>query len=434
MNPSADESSSPPNLPLLLQPSYARSKSMLFDDLRNFRVSLKWCALDHSSPWGKILSYFTFVVFTILVPLVSCLSIETPNSLSSPVEDPISFNALVQFPESGLATVGFFTLICFFRKYGLRQLLFLDGLGDDSVFVRRGYSRELDKAFRYVAAILLPSFFVELVHKSIFFSSTKVSFPFMKSSCLPLNSVMFFLVLVSWVYRTGVFLLVCILFRLTCELQILRFVGLHKMFDGCGSDTIEDIYKEHTRIKKQLSATSHRYRFFIIASSVVISASQFVALLLVLASKSEKSFLNSGDLVVCSAVQLSGFFLCLLGAVRITHRAQGVVSIATRWHMTLTLASSASLDSDGRKIQDGMPESQAESDTDSSDNICITVSSSLDPTSFFQARQALVEYLRHNNKGITLYGYTLDRGLLHTLFAFEFSLVMWILSKVVVLS
>ncbi|XP_019057477.1 PREDICTED: uncharacterized protein LOC104808241 isoform X3 [Tarenaya hassleriana] len=217
-------------------------------------------------------------------------------------------------------------------------------------------------------------------------------------------------------------------------LQILRFVGLHKMFDGCGSDTIEDIYKEHTRIKKQLSATSHRYRFFIIASSVVISASQFVALLLVLASKSEKSFLNSGDLVVCSAVQLSGFFLCLLGAVRITHRAQGVVSIATRWHMTLTLASSASLDSDGRKIQDGMPESQAESDTDSSDNICITVSSSLDPTSFFQARQALVEYLRHNNKGITLYGYTLDRGLLHTLFAFEFSLVMWILSKVVVLS
>lgn len=45
-----------------------------------------------------------------------------------------------------------------------------------------------------------------------------------------------------------------------------------------------------------------------------------------------------------------------------------------------------------------------------------------------------VEYLRHNNKGITLYGYALDRGLLHTLFAFEFSLVMWILSKVVVLS
>ena len=45
-----------------------------------------------------------------------------------------------------------------------------------------------------------------------------------------------------------------------------------------------------------------------------------------------------------------------------------------------------------------------------------------------------VAYLEHNNGGITLFGFALDRGLLHTLFAFEFSLVLWILSKVVVLS
>lgn len=45
-----------------------------------------------------------------------------------------------------------------------------------------------------------------------------------------------------------------------------------------------------------------------------------------------------------------------------------------------------------------------------------------------------VTYLQHNSGGITLFGFTLDRGLLHTIFAFEFSLVMWILSKVVVLS
>lgn len=44
-----------------------------------------------------------------------------------------------------------------------------------------------------------------------------------------------------------------------------------------------------------------------------------------------------------------------------------------------------------------------------------------------------VTYLQHNNGGITLFGFALDRGLLHTLFAFEFSLVLWILSKVVVL-
>ncbi|XP_024014138.1 uncharacterized protein LOC18021752 [Eutrema salsugineum] len=394
-----------------LQPS----ESLLSDDLRNFRLLLKCCALDHSSSYGKAVSYLMFVVFTLLVPLMSCLSIKTPETPPSPVVETKSFNVLVQFPESGLALIGFLTLVCFFRVYCLRQLLFLD----DFTLVKLGFSRELDKALRCMACILLPSFLVEIVHKSIFFSSAEVSFPFIESSCATLNFVMFLLVLFSWVYRTGVFLLVCVLFRLTCELLILRFRGLHKMFDRCGSDTIEDVCKEHARIKKQLSSTSHRYRFFIIASFVVISSSQFVALLLVFASKSDKSFLNSGDLVVCSAVQLCGFFLCLLGAARITHRAQGVVCIATRWHMTLTCASEAA---------------SPDSDTDSSDNVYINVSPSLDSSSFFQARQALVEYLRHNNKGITLYGYALDRGLLHTLFAFEFSLVMWILSKVVVLS
>lgn len=39
---------------------------------------------------------------------------------------------------------------------------------------------------------------------------------------------------------------------------------------------------------------------------------------------------------VCSAVQLSGFCMCLLGAARITHRAQRVVSIASRWHMLMS--------------------------------------------------------------------------------------------------
>lgn len=282
------------NLPLLLQPSYARSKSLLFDELRSFRISLKWCALDHSSGFGKFISYLTFIFFTIVVPLLCCFAIKVPSSAAA--DDPISFNKLVQFPESGLALLGFFTLSRFFSKYGLRQLLFLDGLQDDSLFVRRGYTRELDKSFRYLACILLPSFFVELAHKIIFFSTVKVTLPYI-SSGVPLNSIMFVLVLTSWVYRTGVFLLVCVLFRSTCELQILRFEGFHKTFEGCESDA-GVIFKEHARIRKQLSATSHRYRFFIIASLVVITVSQLGALLLVLATKSDKSFFNSGDLVV----------------------------------------------------------------------------------------------------------------------------------------
>lgn len=35
-------------------------------------------------------------------------------------------------------------------------------------------------------------------------------------------------------------------------------------------------------------------------------------------------------------VQLSGFIMCLLGAARITHKAQKVVSIASKWHMSMS--------------------------------------------------------------------------------------------------
>uniref|UniRef100_A0A6N2MP77 Uncharacterized protein n=1 Tax=Salix viminalis TaxID=40686 RepID=A0A6N2MP77_SALVM len=419
------------NVPLLLQPSYARSKSLLFDELRSFRMSLRWCALDHSSCTGKFVSYFVFTFLAIVVPVVSSLSVRVPSS--APADDPISYNKLVQVPESALACISFFTLSRFFKTYGLRQLLFLDGLQDDSLFVRRGYSRVLDKAFRYLACILLPSFFVELAHKIIFFSTVKIWLPNSTSPHnIPLNAIMFVLVLASWVYRTGVFLLVCVLFRLTCELQILRFEGFHKLFEGCVSDA-GAIFREHVRIKKQLSLTSHRYRFFIISCLVTITVSQFGALLLVLGFKTRKSFFNSGDLVIWSAVQLSGFFLCILGAARITHRAQGIVSIATRWHMNVTSAS-ARVDQGKNNVPeaDGSVAFNAgDSESDSSD-IFIAISSQ-DPCSF-QTRQALVAYLQHNNGGITLFGFALDRGLLHTLFAFEFSLVLWILSKVVVLS
>ncbi|KAF9614517.1 hypothetical protein IFM89_018987 [Coptis chinensis] len=417
-------------VPLLLRPTYARSKSIIHDELQNFRISLKWCALDHSTCVGKFVSYLVFVTLTVVVPIVGSFSVHVPDTATA--EDPGSLNKLVQLPESCLAAIAFFTLTRFFRQCGLRQLLFLDGLQDDSLYVRRGYARELDKAFKRLAYIFLPSFFVELAHKILFFSTVTVSIPYVING-VPSNSIVFIAMLVSWVYRTGVFLLVCVFFRLTCELQILRFEGFKKLFERCGSDSAV-MFREHIRIRKQLSITSHMYRFFIVMCLVTITFSQFGFLFLVFASKSEKSFFNAGDFMVCSAVQLSGFFICVMGATRITHRAQGIVSIASRWHMLATYGTSTNINTlttkDLMADANGSPESNCVDDLESSDAFITTPQD----TSLFSTRLALVTYLEHNNRGITLFGYALDRGLLHTLFAFEFSLVLWILSKVVVLS
>lgn len=88
---------------------------------------------------------------------------------------------------------------------------------------------------------------------------------------------------------------------------------------------------------------------------------------------------------VCSAVQLSGFLLCLIGAARITHRAQGIVSVATRWHMIVTCSSSGSTQCHTPEVDD-TPVSTHDTDSESSD-IFLTISPQ-EPY-LFQTRQAL---------------------------------------------
>jgi hypothetical protein len=127
--------------------------------------------------------------------------------------------------------------------------------------------------------------------------------------------------MISWLYRTNVFLLLCVLFRLTCHLQIFRFEGYKKFLEEYSSE-VHVLLKEHMRIDHHLFVTSHRFQMFIPASLLTISIIQLISLVLMLAAASGINPINAGDLVVCFAVQLTGFFLCLVGATRITHRAQ----------------------------------------------------------------------------------------------------------------
>lgn len=287
-----------PSQPLLLDPAYARSKSVIHDELRSFRVFLQWCALDHSSPAARAASYAAFLALALAVPAAVSASLRADASLSPASASAVTFNRVATLTASGLAAVSFVTLAVFFRRCGgLRQLLFLDGgLRDDTAFVRRRYERELDRAFRLLAALLVPALCVEAAHKAVFFFSTVRVEPPLPH--VPWRAVALVATVASWVYRTGVFLLVCVLFRLTCELQILRFEGIYHMFDAEACAAADEIFVEHRRIRTQLLATSHRYRVFIICCLVTITVSQLGALLVALSSKDGKSFANSGDLLV----------------------------------------------------------------------------------------------------------------------------------------
>ena len=95
-----------------------------------------------------------------------------------------------------------------------------------------------------------------------------------------------------------------------------------------------------------------------------------------------------GLMQICSAVQLSGVFLCLLGAARITHRAQGIVSIATRWHMSVASASTR-IDQGKSHVPeagDTLASNAGENESDSSDIFLAIYSQD---SYSFQTRQAL---------------------------------------------
>lgn len=261
------------------------------DDVRRLGA-LKWCAVDFSSRASRAVSFITFFLLGLAVPLANFFCTHSGSSVTTYV--------MVQLSESTIAGIALFTLSAIYHHAaaggpGLPHPL----LRDDAPTVRHSYARELDRTYQYLAYIFLPCFAVELAHKIPFLSSTSVQVhtPFLPQK-LHMAQIMLVAMLVAWGYRTFLFLFVCVLFKLTCELQILRLEEFRKGLEqGIESDA-GVIFLEHSRITKKLRATSHRYRIFIIGCLVTISITQLGALMLVLSPKSHNNFFNSGDLVV----------------------------------------------------------------------------------------------------------------------------------------
>lgn len=340
----------------------------------------------------------------------------------------------MQISESALAIISFACLSHNLRKFGLRSFLFLDQISEESSEVQNGYTAELSKAFRLLALILLPSFLVELVHQVWWFNYASAQLPFIQSSAAK-NTLMCSIVMVSWLYKTAAFLLPCILFRLMCYLQNLRFEGYTKMLQS--SSEVPVILSEHMRLRLQLNIISHRYRMFIVLSLVTVTVSQFAFLLMITATTGSVNFFKAGDLAVCSAVQLIGFVICLHGAARITHRAQRVVSIVSKWHAMSTcqlyMMTGSDNDASNSKAVDWVESerllgAECDSDLDSTLSVFWNYNEKINnDVASFQMRQALVLYLQHDQAGVSLYGYLLDRSFIYALASVELSLVLFIL-------
>ncbi|GFQ07764.1 hypothetical protein PHJA_002920400 [Phtheirospermum japonicum] len=429
---------------LLSQPdksrAYARCASHAQDELHSFRTWLKWLCVDQSNPCTAGLSWLVFFVFAILVPALShfVLACGDCDSLHSRPYDTVA-----QLSLTAVAAISFISLSTFVRRYGLRRFLFFDKLRDESETVRKGYTQQFSRSLKILFIFVLPCFAAESAYKIWWYTSGGTRIPFL-GNVIVSNTVACVFELCSWFYRTMVFFLVCVLFRLICYLQILRMQDFALVFQ-VNSD-VQPVLREHLRIRRHLKIISHRYRVFILWALIFITASQFASLLMTLRPNADVDIYHSGELAnrkrtarnqftvsvltetggfpvnryrikpptmrVCSVSLLAGLLIILRSAARITHKAQAVTSFAAKWHVCATIDSFdttetetpvtrmaneqvLTLSSDGSTDLDDVGDEE-----DELDNTKLVPSYAYNTISF-QKRQALVAYLENNRAGIT---------------------------------
>ncbi|GAB2277756.1 hypothetical protein Dimus_012459 [Dionaea muscipula] len=421
---------------------FSRALSHAKDELHSFRSCLRWLCIDyrsnpyHIDHWTTFRSWFVFIFLSVIVPAFSHFFLSCSGC------DPRHrqpYDAVVQLSLSSVAALSFLHLSRLVKDPGLRATLLFDQLIHESEAVRVNYTEQLDKSLHICAVFVLPCFVADSAYKIWWYSSGSSQIPFL-GNVIVSDAVACMLELLSWFYRTTLFFLVCVLFRLNCHLQILRLHDFAKVFKLKARKWPKDpslVLSGHGRIRRQLRTISHRFRVFILWSLMLITTSQFASLLMTTKSHADVNIFKAGELALCSMTLMAGLTIILRSATKITHKAQAVTNLAAAWHACITIELFGS-DAETPAYQNGssvlLELVNDELDTegpgdeeDMADDKGIYADSPI----LVQKREALVNYLENNKAGITVYGFALDRTWLQLIFGIEMSLVLWLLGKTV---
>ncbi|KDP20685.1 hypothetical protein JCGZ_21156 [Jatropha curcas] len=406
--------------------------------LKSFRVFLNWVCPDRSNIWRTSLSWSIFFILVIVVPLVSHFLFLCSNCDSKHRRP---YDAVVQLSLSIFAIISFLSLSSWSHKYGLNKFLFLDKLNDETERIRGEYKQQLQTSTKLLCIFVLPCFALESAYRIWWYATGVSEIPYFGNMYIS-DTIICLLQLSSWVYRMSIYIVVCILYKLICYLQVLRLEDFGQVFQK--ESDVSSILKEHLRIRRNLRIISHRFRRFILLSLILVTASQFIYLLMTTRSSANNNIFEAGELALCSINLVAGLFICLRSATKITHKAQSVTSLATKWHVCATINSYDDMDGETPTYQIStcsrqvfhvdidwsLDDEDDEGDDDLDDNnkmvpiFAHTIS--------FQKRQALVTYMENNRAGMTVYGFMMDRAWLHTIFGIELALLLWLLNKTIV--
>ncbi|KAM1170996.1 hypothetical protein ACFX15_020842 [Malus domestica] len=345
------------------------------------------------------------------------------------------FELVIVGSQAILAAVSVLCISPRLRKYGIRRFLFVDRYSGHIVRFRNDYIKQIKDSFRLLVRWALPCFLLKTLREVVrMIYVHHDSWGWGKSV-----GVLFTLVL-SWAYVSTITLTASILFHLVCNLQVIHFDDYARLLER-ESDVLV-FMDEHIRLRYHLCKISHRFRIFLLLQFMVVTASQVVTLFETTEYRGDITVINGGDFAVSTIVQVVGIILSLHAATRISHRAQGIATVASRWHALMTCSSNDTshnrssnclVNPEAADTLNSLQISYSESDLESMDYVPMPTNTQLASyMSSYHRRQAFVSYLQTNHGGITIFGWTVDRALLNTIFFIELSLITFVLGKTLV--
>ncbi|KAF8080796.1 hypothetical protein N665_0922s0010, partial [Sinapis alba] len=392
---------------------------------------------NQSSTRSLVLSWVVFLTIGLVVP-VTVLELGHCEGCERYQNKSFELNIVVS--QACLAGVSLLCVSHNLRKYGIREFLFVDQLCGRMGRLKGHYMQQISNSVKLLGLWSLIGFGLKAIREIIRMLYVPHDQPWL--SVLILLSM-----ILSWTYLSTIFLAASSMFHLVCNLQVIHFEDYAQLLDE--ETEISFFIGEHTLLRRYLSKISHRFRIFLVLQFLVVTASQFTTLFQTTAYSGRITYINGGDFAVSAVVQVVGIILCLHAATKISHRAQAIASVASKWHAKISCSST-----DATQIRTSPSGVHLEATTNPPISLRISHSESSDvepmdhymrmpasnnnhfpsymSMSAYHRRQAFVLYLQMNPGGITIFGWTVDRHLINTIFFIELSLVTFVLGRTVV--
>ncbi|KAA8533275.1 hypothetical protein F0562_033192 [Nyssa sinensis] len=407
-----------------------RFDTQLDKTLQRLESFLTLLGFNQSSILSFALSWVAFLLIGVSLPVII---LELPNCAGCEKYQIKDFELDIVASQAFLAAVSLLCLSHNLRKYGIRKFLFVDRYSGQMVRFHDEYIQKISDSVRLLVLWILLCFILKTAREVI-----RILYVHHESWWH--SAAILLALVVSWTYLTTIFLSACIMFHLVCYLQIIHFDDYGNLLER--ESDVWVFIEEHVRLRYHLSKISHRFRIYLLLAFLVVTASQFVTLFQTTGYSGMITFINGGDFAVSSIVQVVGIILCLNAAAKISHKAQGIASLASRWHASATCrpsnVSQLRVANSVGNLETASPLgslyiNNSESDLESLDYIIMSTNTQLASyMSSYHKRQAFVMYLQSNPGGITIFGWTVDRGLINTIFFIELSLVLFVLGKTIV--